>query len=111
MWRAHNVSGLSRDTASGAPTVEIRFERAAPPFHGIYEDELGVVYVNSTLDDPEQRAIAIAHELGHAFGLWHVSADERSSVMNPGNLSVSPTSADGMALVEIWGACDEIDRK
>ena len=48
----------------------------------------------------------IAHELGHAFGLFHVPASERISLMNPGNLTTPPTTADQAALAALWGSCD-----
>lgn len=103
LWRAHGVVAIGRDL--DGPAVEIRFEPAAPAFHGLYQDEAGVVLVNATLADPDARAITIAHELGHAFGLWHVAAGERPSIMNPGNLTLTPTLADQAALAARWGAC------
>lgn len=107
-WRDHGVGSLTLGAAAGVAAIELRFEAAAPAFHGYYDDELGVIYVNTALADRDQLAVTVAHELGHAFGLWHVSADERTSVMNPGNLRTAPTDDDAAALAELWGACAPI---
>lgn len=114
LWQVGGVSALAFGAApggGGAPTaaaasIEIRFEAASPAFRGLYDDEAGVIYVNQVLTDPAPLAIVIAHELGHAFGLPHVEADERTSLMNPGNLVTPPTDGDLRALEAMWGACD-----
>jgi hypothetical protein len=104
MWRALGVTTLARgDGADAAITLE--FRAAAPAFHGFYDPATAIVYVNTDLDDGDQRAITIAHELGHAFGLPHVPATERSSLMNPGNLTIPPDDGDRGALDALWGAC------
>jgi len=100
LWRAHGVRSLAR--ADEAP-IEIRFEPAAGAFRGVYDDESGVVFVNSNLADPKILSIVIAHELGHAFGLPHVT--EYPSVMTPGNITTTPTDADQRALEALWGIC------
>jgi hypothetical protein len=102
LWRDHGAPamGLRSDA-----TVEVRFEAAAPPFHGIYEDKAGVIYINSDLVEPEL-SIVIAHEVGHVFGLVHVPVDERVSLMNPGNLTSPPTAEDQAALAALWGTCN-----
>ncbi|MBZ0232072.1 MAG: hypothetical protein K8M05_06935 [Deltaproteobacteria bacterium] len=105
LWRERGVAAATTMPLEGAPVVEVRFADASPAFHGVYEDEVGVIYINSRLTDPETMAIVVSHELGHAFGMWHVSSDDRHSVMNPGNLEIAPTSDDGVALVEMWGPC------
>jgi hypothetical protein len=105
LWRARGVTGLHTEPVPGAPVVPIVFQDAAQAFRGYYDDEAGVVYINAGLADPRARAITIAHELGHAFGLWHVALDERVSVMNPHNLTVAPTDADQRELEAVWGIC------
>ena len=86
----------------GAP-LEIRFEDAAPAFHGFYDDERGLVLVNQRITEPRALAIVIAHELGHAFGLPHI--DDRASLMNRGNLSIAPTDEDRAEVTARWGLC------
>lgn len=100
LWRARGVPYLGE---LGDSAIEIRFEPAALSFHGLYDDERGVVYVNSAISDRAALAIVIAHELGHAFGLEHITA--RESLMNPGNLDQPPTPEDEAALQELWGRC------
>ena len=78
--------------APGADRIELVFEDAAAAFHGHYDDEHGIVYVNARITDPHARAVVIAHELGHAFGLPHL--DDRTSVMNRGNFAIEPTTDD-----------------
>jgi hypothetical protein len=105
LWRGRGVAAGTMAPLEGAPVLEVRFAKASPIFHGIYEDEEGVIYINESLDDAEPLGIVMSHEMGHAFGLWHVGHDERQSVMNPGNLEIAPTSDDGVALTEMWGPC------
>jgi hypothetical protein len=100
LWRAHGVRSLTREDE--AP-IEIRFEPAAGAFRGLYDDETAVVFVNSSIIDPQILSIVIAHELGHAFGLPHVT--EYPSVMAPGNITTPPTDADQRALEALWGIC------
>jgi len=105
MWRALGVAELSRDDFATDPAITLEFREAAPAFHGLYDAPSASIYVNLDLIDREPRAIAIAHELGHAFGLGHVSATERVSVMNPGNLVERPDDGDRIALDAVWGRC------
>jgi Zn-dependent peptidase ImmA (M78 family) len=102
LWRDRGAPSLGY--RAGA-TLEVRFDSAAPQFHGLYDDQAGVIYVNQDLVDPGLLSIVIAHELGHAFGLLHIDAGERASVMNPGNLTTPPTDADQAAIEALWGAC------
>lgn len=103
LWRDRGAPALG--LRAGA-TLEIRFEAAAAPFHGLYDDEQGVIYINDDLADRTTLSIVIAHEVGHAFGLPHVPASERASLMNPGNLVTPPTAEDQAALAALWGSCE-----
>lgn len=97
LWRDRGAPALGLRAAA---TLEVRFEAAADVFHGLYDDAQDVIYINAALADP---TIVIAHELGHAFGLAHVT--DRISVMNAGNLTTPPTEEDQLALERLWGAC------
>jgi hypothetical protein len=109
LWAGLGVATLSTAPAEGAATIPIVFEAANPAFHGYYDDEAGVIYVNVELDaDPDARAITIAHELGHAFGLYHVSTGERASLMNPHNLTIPPTEEDRRQIERLWGRCGPV---
>jgi Matrixin len=87
----------------GAP-LAMTFEDAAAAFHGVYEDEDGIVRINVQITQPRALSIVIAHELGHAFGLPHI--DGRASLMNRGNLTIAPTADDFAAISALWGPCD-----
>ena len=100
-WRAVGVAALTGSSADS--TLEIVFEPAGSAFYGYYDGSS--IYINSALTDDSKRAITIAHELGHALGLVHVPANQRASVMNPGNLVVAPTSEDASAIAARWGEC------
>jgi hypothetical protein len=102
LWRYRGAPALGR--RAGA-TMEVRFEDAAPPFRGLYDDREGVIYINTSIEVESALSIVIAHELGHAFGLAHVPASERSSVMNPGNLTTPPNTGDQGAIESVWGVC------
>ena len=93
--------------ASSAPQIPILFEDAPLLYFGRYEDETVQLYINRRLTDASQRAVTIAHELGHTFGLEHVAADERDSVMNSGNRTIVPTAEDADAVRALWPTCGE----
>ena len=102
LWNDAGVPALGR---AGA-TIEVRFESSNPAIRGLYDDQTGVIYINSELKDARVLSIVIAHELGHAFGLVHVPASERKSLMNPGNVSTPPTVEDQAAVTALWGTCE-----
>ncbi len=104
LWNEAADLRLAQTGAPTLPRLLVRFEPAAVAFRGVYEDEIGIAIVNSKLNT-EAQTITIAHELGHAFGLWHVDASERRSLMNPGNIQIAPTSSDAAELRALWGAC------
>ena len=92
--------------AGADPALPIHFQTAAAAFHGFYDASIGQVFINTELGGSAQ-AVTIAHEIGHAFGLAHVPAGERASVMNPGNLNIEPNTNDAATLSLRWGACRE----
>jgi hypothetical protein len=105
MWRAVTPhTQLTTKPTEGAAEIPVKQDDAGAAFHGFYDDEQGIVWINDGLDDAE-RAITIAHEVGHAFGLHHVDEHERRSVMNKGNLVRRPNDEDGDALADLWGRC------
>jgi hypothetical protein len=101
LWRGRAGVTVTTDEVPGAPHVGVLFRQAPLAFFGVYERE--TVVINRGLDDGAARTIVVAHELGHAFGLVHVS--DRTSVMVPGNTTVPPGAVDQQALATLWGAC------
>jgi len=111
LWNGAASAQLSVDEAPAAPAVEasgaaparlpIQFQPAIALSHGYY-DPSGQVLINDDLT-ARPLAVTIAHEVGHAFGLVHVT--NRPSVMNPGNLDVEPNAGDVAALADLWGRC------
>jgi hypothetical protein len=105
LWNGAANLTLTRWAGEDEPHVVVRFEDAPLAFRGVYDDERGVVIVNRRLSDGHERAVTVAHELGHAFGLPHVDASSRRSLMNPGNVAIEPTADDVTELRSRWGAC------
>jgi peptidase M48-like protein len=113
LWRGRGVTALAMVDVAPAPpsgaTITVRFEDAGATFHGIYDPASASVLINRDLTraaaDRAALAVVIAHELGHVFGLVHIDAGARISLMNPGNLVTPPTEADQQALEALWGAC------
>ena len=70
-----------------------------------YFDKTGVIIVSSELLAPEEYGVAIAHEMGHAFGLPHIDPKVRASVMNVGNTTVAPTVEDAAEVAALWPSC------
>lgn len=108
LWNPVANLHVTRDEESAAPVLSIEFEDSAPFFHGVYLPETADIVINRRLGPSAERAVTIAHEMGHAFGLVHVSPDERPSVMNPGNVTLVPSEADAEALSALWGPCSSI---
>jgi hypothetical protein len=104
LWNERAGTRLTRTAEPGVSGLPIHFQPAAPPFHGLYDGPRGQVFINTDLFG-EALTITITHELGHAFGLAHVPADRRTSVMNPNNLVVEPTPEDIDTLALRWGVC------
>jgi len=100
LWREVGITGPLEPGASDA--VAVAFGAAAPGVYGFYDDDAATIHVSDALS-ADQRAIVLAHELGHAFGLVHVTG--RESVMSSGNLTIPPTVEDRADLVALWGDC------
>ena len=100
LWHAQGLRGLGEP---GGATIELRFDDASPAFHGLYDDEHGVIYLNRVLA-LDEISIVVAHELGHAYGLAHLA--EPTSVMRSGNTVTPPSAGDRALLETLWGRCD-----
>ena len=100
LWGDVGISG-PLETGAG-DSVGVAFGAAAPGVFGFYDDAAAIIHVSDALT-AGQRAIVIAHELGHAFGLVHVTG--RGSVMNAGNLTIVPTDEDRGDVAALWGDC------
>jgi hypothetical protein len=87
---------------AAAPTLPLSFQTAADLSHGFFDPVRGQVLINNDLV-ARPLTVTIAHEVGHAFGLLHVSG--RPSVMNAGNLDVEPNADDVAYLAQLWGRC------
>lgn len=85
--------------------LRVVFESGDLFYRATYWDQLGEISLSREHLDPGDYALAVAHEMGHAFGLHHVAPDQRESVMNVGNLEVPPSPADAAAVGELWDSC------
>ncbi len=104
LWNDAAMIGAAR-VEQGDGVIEIRFAPSLPAFFGRYDGDSGSILINRDIADGGARAIVIAHELGHAFGLSHVPIENEASLMNPANTRVSPTARDVERLRAIWGDC------
>lgn len=95
---------LARDEEN-SEGLKIAFESGDSFYRAIYFDRRGEILINRGALTLEEMPLAIAHELGHAFGLLHVSAEERLSVMNVGNIDVVPNRDDASSVSAVWDAC------
>jgi hypothetical protein len=103
LWSEVGGPPTSLAARSPAQTLVVGFQRAAPPFFGLYRPDRGDILINRTLSEPTARTITIAHEMGHAFGLQHVEG--RPSLMNRGNLQIPPDDLEVQLILERGGAC------
>lgn len=103
MWQSVTPTGLvvAAEATNEQPVLPVRFEAAAPMFYGIYRDERGDIVINHSLE--YGYGVVIAHELGHAMGLDHISG--RTSVMNEANRDAPPNAEDAALLQSLWGSC------
>jgi len=96
-----NDVGVAEMGVPGGVSIPLVFESGvSPEDFGLYAGS--AIFMNDDLA-AAQRSIVLAHELGHAIGLLHVT--DRPSVMNPGNLRIAPNADDYAAVVALWGAC------
>lgn len=109
LWNSRAATRLvlvsAGDSSADSAQLPLFFQQAATPFHGLYDDRAGLIFINRQLSTQHERAVTVAHELGHAFGLPHVPADGRASVMTAGNLVTEPTASDVSDLAAQWGRC------
>lgn len=105
-WDQVLPTQISAGSALGeANELSVFFDSGDTFFRAIYFDKLGAIFISRQKLAPEDFALAIAHELGHAFGLRHVPAQERASVMNVGNLVIAPNADDASAVGALWESC------
>jgi hypothetical protein len=93
------------DGEIGDGELPISFEDGDTFYRAIYFDKWGEILISREKLAPEDYALAVAHELGHAFGLFHVPAQERASIMNVGNLDIVPSADDAFAVSALWDSC------
>jgi hypothetical protein len=105
LWHDVFAHEATLDEVPGARRLPVQF-RDDIWYFGRFNDVRGHLEVATWLDDPEVMAIVLAHELGHAFNLYHVDPDDRLSVMNRGNTDVAPTPGDADELAGLWGDCE-----
>jgi hypothetical protein len=103
------ASASAGDAGSTAgPSLPIHFQTAGAPFRGLYDPIDVEIFINNDLSG-SPLPIVIAHEIGHSFGLVHIPDGERPSLMNPDNMTVTPTPTDVATLAAVWGRCGSLD--
>jgi hypothetical protein len=103
LWNGRALTRLESGTSLGDDfAIPLHFRPAAGPSHGFFNPLTGEILINDELTD-HPLAVVLAHEIGHAFGLVHVT--NRPSVMAPANLNVEPNADDVNALAQLWGPC------
>lgn len=104
MWGEVASIDATTEPVNGARRLSVSFPEDIW-YYGRFDDAGGGLEVASWIGDSHGMAIVLAHELGHAFNLYHVEPGDRVSVMNAGNQDVPPTREDGEALAGLWGDC------
>ncbi len=106
MWSAVVPARISVGAGPRASNVlPVIFVRGDVAHRAAYWDRSGIIEIARDRLDPASYGIALAHELGHAFGLLHVATADRASVMNVGNLDVPPGADEAAELRALWPAC------
>jgi hypothetical protein len=103
-WNRVLPTRLEVGPHAGVPELPVYF-LSDIGFRAAYFDKSVEIVVSRDKLAPDDLGLAIAHELGHSFGLFHVSKKERLSVMNVGNLEVEPNREDALAVASLWEAC------
>ena len=93
---------------TAGPSLPVHFQTAGAPFRGLYDAIDVEIFINNDLTG-SPLPIVVAHEIGHSFGLVHVPDGERPSLMNPDNMTVTPTPLDVATLATAWGRCGALD--
>ena len=106
MWSAVLPTHIEVGTGARASNVlPVIFVRGDVAHRAAYWDRSGIIEIARDRLEPSTYGIALAHELGHAFGLLHVATSDRASVMNVGNLEVRPGADEAAELRALWPAC------
>lgn len=104
MWNDVALVQLTLEPDPDARALPIRFTDSEL-YMGRFDDTAGEIALARRVTERNARAVVLAHELGHAFNLYHVDDEERVSVMNEGNVDVPPNAGDAAALEGVWGDC------